>query len=89
MTRSPVINNPGNFLYTLTEVAHYDPVLQEHLEELFRKDVTYLSPTNQNEMIGIIGKNIIQETLLDGVKKAVMHSVSADEVTMTKSCQFA
>ena len=32
-------------------------------------------------MIDIIGKNIIQETLLDGVKKAGMHSVSADEVT--------
>ena len=74
-------NNPGNFLSILTEVAHYYPVLQEHLEEPFRKDVTYLSPTNQNEMIEIIGKNIIQETLLVRVKKAGMHSVSADEVT--------
>ena len=51
------------------------------MEEAFRKDVTYLSPTNQNEMIDIIGKNIIQETLLDGVRKAGVHSVSADEVT--------
>ena len=56
-------------------------MLQEHLEEAFRKDVTYLSPINQNEMIDIIGKNIIQETLLDGVRKAGVHSVSADEVT--------
>ena len=74
-------NNPGSFLSILTAVAHNCPVLQEHLEEPFRTDVTYLSPTNQNEMIDIIGKNIIQETLLDGVKKAGMHSVSADEVT--------
>ena len=33
-------NNPSNFLCILTEVAHYDPVLQEYLEEPFRKDVT-------------------------------------------------
>ena len=31
-------------------------------------------------MIDIIGKNIIQATLVDGVKKAGMHSISADEV---------
>ena len=74
-------NNPGNFLSILTEVVHYYPVLQEHLEETFRKDVTYLSPTSQNEMIDIIGKNIIQATLLDGVKKAGMPSISADAVT--------
>ena len=36
-------NNPGNFLSILTEVAHYYPVLQEHSEEPFRKDVVYLS----------------------------------------------
>ena len=32
-------------------------------------------------MIDIIGKNIIQVTLLDGVKKAGMHSISSDELT--------
>ena len=74
-------NNPGNFLSILTEVAHYYPVLQEHLEEPFRKDVRYLSPTIPNEMIDIIGKNIIQARLVDGVEKAGMHSISADEVT--------
>ena len=58
-------------------------MLQEHLEEPFRKDVTYLSPTSQNEIIDIIGKKIIQEALLDGVKKPGMHSISADEVTFS------
>ena len=76
-------NNPGSFLSVLTEVAHCYPVLQEHLEERFRKDVTYLSPTSQNEMIDIIGKNIIQATLVDGAKKAGMHSISANEVTFS------
>ena len=41
-------NNPGNFLSTLTDVAHYYPVLQELSEESFRKDVTYLSLTSPN-----------------------------------------
>ena len=76
-------NNPSSFLSVFTEVAHCYPVLQEHLEERFRKDVTYLSPTSQNEMIDIIGKNINQATLVDGVKKAGMHSISANEVTFS------
>ena len=80
MTRSLTIAQ-AIFLFILTEVAHYYPVLQEHLEEPFRKDVRYLSPTIPNEMIDIIGKNIIQARLVDGVEKAGMHSNSADEVT--------
>ena len=32
-------------------------------------------------MTDIIRKNIIQATLVDGIKKAVMHSISADKVT--------
>ena len=73
-------NNPGIFLSILTEVVHYHPVLQEHLEEPFREDVIYVSPTSQNEMIDI-GKNIILAIFVDGVEKAGMHSISADEVT--------
>ena len=34
-------------------------------------------------MINIIGKNIIKATLSDGVKKAKIHSISADEVTFS------
>ena len=76
-------NIPGDFLSILTEVAHYYPVLQEHLEEPLRKDVIYLNPTSQNEMLDITGKNIIQATLLDRVKKAGIHLISADEVTFS------
>ena len=80
MTRSLIITQ-AIFVSILTEIPHYYPVLQEHLEEPFRKDTTYLCPTSQNEVIDIIGKNIIQATLLDGVKKAGMHSISVNEVT--------
>ena len=71
MTRSLIITQ-GIFLSIL---------MQENLEEPFQEDVTYLSPTSQNEMIDIIGKNIIQATLLDEVKRDGMHSISANEVT--------
>ena len=71
MTRSLIITQ-GIFLFIL---------IQENLEEPFQEDVTYFNPTSQNEMTDIIGKNIIQVTLLDGVKKAGMHSISANEVT--------
>ena len=76
-------NNPDYFLSIFTEISHSYPMLQEHLEEL-QKDVTCLSPTSQNKMIDIIGKNIIQATLLDGVKKPGMHSISAGAVTSSK-----
>ena len=33
-------SNPGNFSSVLAEVAHYYPVVQWHLEEQFRKDIT-------------------------------------------------
>ena len=79
MTRSLIITQ-GVF-YLFLQKLH--TVIQEHLEERFRKDVTYLSPTSQNEMIDIIGKNIIQATLVDGAKKAGMHSISANEVTFS------
>ena len=46
---------------------------QGHLEEPFQKNITYLSPTSHIEMTDIIGKNIIQATLLDGVKESGMH----------------
>ena len=74
-------NNPGKFLSIFTDISNSYPMLQEHLEEPLQKDVTYLSPTSQNKMIDIIGKNIIQATLLDEVKKPGMHSISADTVT--------
>ena len=52
--------NPGNFLSMLKVLANYDPVLRNHLEKPRQRNATYLSPHTQNELIDIIGKNIIQ-----------------------------
>ena len=73
--------NQGNFLALVRETAHYYPLLKKHLEDPLRKDVTYLSPKSQNELIDIIGIRIIQKNLVDEIREAGMHSISADEVT--------
>ena len=73
--------NQGNFLALVREIAHYYPLLKKHLEDPLPKDVTYLSPKSQNELIDIIGIRIIQKKLVDEIIEAGMHSISADEVT--------
>ena len=84
--------NPGNVLAIVREIANYYPLLHEHIFTPLRKDVLYMSPTSQNELIEIIGKRIIQKKFIEEIKDAQYHSVLADEVTraaaMTKSCQF-
>lgn len=42
---------------------------------------TYLSPQTQNEIIDIIGKRIIQNSIVAEVKQAPFYSILVDEVT--------
>ncbi|CAH2256019.1 zinc finger MYM-type 1-like [Pelobates cultripes] len=58
----------GNFLGLLELIAHYDPVLQEHLEEVKKSQETgkklhahYLSWATQNEFINLCGKYVYNE----------------------------
>ena len=53
-------NNPGNFIEFLQEIANYSPELAEHVEKPASRNATYLSPQSQNELIGVIGINSIQ-----------------------------
>ena len=73
--------NPGNFLAMLEQVANYDPVLKGHLGNPRQRNATYVSPKIQNEIIDIIGKNIIQKSILEQVRCANFFSVMVDEVT--------
>ena len=50
------------------------------MNEPLRNDVTYLSPQSQNEMIEVIGKKMIQKRIIDEIKVARFHLISADEV---------
>lgn len=47
--------NPGNFLALLKSFAETDPILFQHLYHPKSKNVTYLSPQSQNDVINVIG----------------------------------
>ena len=46
------------------------------------QNATYYSPKVQNEMIDIIGKELIQKPILDEVRKVKFFSIMVDEVTV-------
>ena len=63
--------NTGNFLAALQMIPnHYDTLT-----------LTYMSPLLQNEIIEIIGQDIILKNLLEEVKAAKLQRIMADEVT--------
>ena len=63
---SDTAENPGNFLAVVRETANCYPLLHEHIFTPSRKDVSYMSPTRQNELTEIIGKHVIQKKLNRG-----------------------
>ena len=73
--------NPGNFLALLKHYAETDDILKVHLENPQAKNVTYLSPKSQNDIINVIGNDIIRANIIQEVKKAEFYSVLADEVS--------
>ena len=73
--------NPGNFLALLKDYAERDDLLNEHLQHPKAKNATYLSPRSQNDIISIIGNDILRASIIEEVKKAGFYSVLADEVS--------
>ena len=73
--------NPGNFLAMLKLVSNHDPVLKSHLKTPRLRNTTYISPHTQNEIIDIIGKRMIQKSIVDEVIQARFYSIMVDEVT--------
>ena len=53
--------NPGNFLAFLKVLATHDLALKAHLDSPRLKNTTYLLPQIQNEIVEIVGKNMIQK----------------------------
>ncbi len=62
--------NPGNFLALLKSYAETDEILYNHLYSPKLRNATYLSPTTQNDIINIIGYDMLRK-----------FSVLADEVS--------
>lgn len=65
----------------LTVMANHDSVLKAHLENPCLRNATYISPHTQNEIIDIIGKRIIQNSIIKEVIQARFYSIVVDEVT--------
>ena len=83
--------NTGNFLAALEMIANHDDTLKQHLDniQLSSTNVTYMSPLIQNEIIEIIGQDIILKNLLEEIKAANLYSIIADEVTSHNEEQLA
>ncbi len=73
--------NPGNFLALLKVFAESDEVLYNHLHNPKAKNAKHLSPQTQNELINIIGYDVILSKIVSEIKKAKYYSVLADEVS--------
>ena len=61
--------------------AEDDSVLHNHLSKPKVKNATYLSPRSQNEIISVIGYDVIRANIISEVKEAMFFSVLADEVS--------
>jgi len=60
-------HNPGNFLALLDLLAKYDPVLNSHMTYVRANphSTSYLSPSVQNELIGLLASSVKQQLLRD------------------------
>lgn len=66
-------HNNGNFLKLIELLAEFDPVMQEHVRRVLKKDekqATYLSKTIQNEFI---------KTISDGIKKHIVEAINTSK----------
>ena len=77
-------NNCGNFLAILKLLAQTNDDLQNHLASPVAKNATYLSPKIQNEIINIIGYDILQADFINEIKEAKFFSILAVEVESHK-----
>ena len=75
------MKNPGNCLALLRMFAETDNILHNHLQQPRARNATYISPTTQNEIINIIGYDIIRTNIIANVRRAKFYSVLADEVS--------
>ena len=74
-------SNPGNFLALLKDRARTDSKLKKHLEDPEARNATYLSPRSQNDIIGVIGFDIIRANLVKEIRDAKFFAVLADEAS--------
>lgn len=62
-------------------MPNHDVLLKVHLERPRLHNATYVPPRIQNEIIDVIGKSIIQKSLLNEEKEAKLFALMVDEIT--------
>ena len=65
----------------LKDYAEHDEILKAHLQHPLARNATYISPRSQNDIIDVIGIDVIRTNIIEEVKKAEFYSVLADEVS--------
>ena len=73
--------NHGNFLALLKLMAVHDDLLRSHLQAPQIRNATYVSAQTQNELIEVMGKHIILQSIINDVNSSPFYSILADEVT--------
>ena len=73
--------NPGNFLALMNVLAAHDQLLEAHLDTPRMRNATYMSGETQNQLAETIGKDIIQQSLVQEVREATFFTIMVDEVT--------
>ena len=75
------LGNPGNFLALMKMMANHDEKLKNHMDMPQLLSATYLPSQTQNKMVDIIDNRMIQDKIIEEVKKARVYTVMVDEVT--------
>ena len=75
------VKYPGHFLALLKDYASKDEILYQHLHFPKARNATYTSSTTQNDIINVIGYDLLLNTIISEVKEAPFFSVLADEVS--------
>ena len=73
--------NPGIFLALMKLFAGSDSVLHDQLHHPRAKNVTFLSLKSQNDIINVIGYDVVRARIVEEIRQAGFSPVLADEVT--------
>ena len=71
----------ANFLALLKTFAEADSMLHSHIDHPRARNATYLCPTSQNDIINVIGYDVIRSNIVNDIREANFYSVLADDVS--------